>query len=247
MIRIIFAFLGFLFAGFRGGFLGFGLGWVLEYTFSLRTREFREQYSSDEIELNMLLLSALVIKSDGKVSESELEYVRHHFNRMFGEVRSKELFHRFNVEVKNNPLSLEQVCLRLRNSHRMTYSTRLQIIYFLFGLAQSDGQISSEEVQQITLTARYLNISVSDFESIRAMFYQRSTTAEYRENPYKILEIRSDATDEQVKKAYREMAKKYHPDKVQTQSEVLRKGAEEKFKKIQEAYEQIQRERKSRS
>lgn len=39
------------------------------------------------------------------------------------------------------------------------------------------------------------------------------------------------------------MAKKYHPDKIQHMDEAYIKGAEEKFRKVQEAYEKIQKER----
>ena len=62
------------------------------------------------------------------------------------------------------------------------------------------------------------------------------------DNAYKILEIEKAASDEEVKKAYRKMAKKYHPDKVITDNEAIKKGAEEKFKEVQIAYEQIQKE-----
>jgi DnaJ like chaperone protein len=85
--------------------------------------------------------------------------------------------------------------------------------------------------------AGYLRCSARDFESIKAMFFESADTA------YTILEIERTATDEEVKKAYRNMAKKYHPDRVNTKDEAIKKGAEEKFKQVQKAYEQIQKER----
>ena len=57
------------------------------------------------------------------------------------------------------------------------------------------------------------------------------------------MEISSSVTDAEVKKAYRTMAKKYHPDKLQSKYPALIKGAQEKFQKVQEAYEAIQKER----
>jgi DnaJ like chaperone protein len=61
-------------------------------------------------------------------------------------------------------------------------------------------------------------------------------------NGYNILEIEKGASPQAIKKAYRKMAKKFHPDKVQHLGEVHQKGAEEKFRKVQEAYEQLQSE-----
>jgi DnaJ like chaperone protein len=69
------------------------------------------------------------------------------------------------------------------------------------------------------------------------MYYKDTTSA------FKILEIESTATDDEVKKAYRKMAMKYHPDKVRGLGEQHEKSANEKFLKVQEAYEQIKKER----
>ncbi|MBT8310686.1 MAG: DnaJ domain-containing protein, partial [Flavobacteriaceae bacterium] len=91
--------------------------------------------------------------------------------------------------------------------------------------------------RQIYTISGYLGISSRDFESIKAMFYSS------RDNAYKILEVSKKATDDEVKKAYRKMAKKYHPDKVAHLGKEHQKGAEEKFKQVQRAYEQIQKER----
>ena len=84
--------------------------------------------------------------------------------------------------------------------------------------------------------ANYQRINHRDFESIKAMFYSSSHNAD------KILELEKGATPQEVKKAYRRMAKKFHPDKVQHLGPEHQKGAEEKFRKVQEAYEQLQKE-----
>ena len=98
--------------------------------------------------------------------------------------------------------------------------------------AQSELSTRSEQIA-VALGIR----SSSDMESIKAMFVKATDSA------YKILEISSSASDDEVKKAYRTMAKKYHPDKLQSKDPALIKGAQEKFLKVQEAYEAIQKER----
>jgi DnaJ like chaperone protein len=107
----------------------------------------------------------------------------------------------------------------------------------LFGIAKADGLVTENEVNAIKRIAGYLYINQYDFESIKAMFYD-STDASYR-----ILEIDKSASDTEVKKAYRKMVKKYHPDKLQHLGEEHIEGAEEKFRQVQKAYEQIQKER----
>ena len=93
------------------------------------------------------------------------------------------------------------------------------------------------EVEEIRKIAGYLYINQRDFESIKAMFYDAS------ENAYKILEIDKTVSNAEVKKAYRKMVKKYHPDKLQGLGEEHLKGAKEKFQSIQSAYEKIKNER----
>ena len=83
----------------------------------------------------------------------------------------------------------------------------------------------------------YLGISRKDFDSIKAMFYDMTN------NAYKILEVDKNASDDAVKKAYRKMAKKYHPDRVGHLGKEHQTGAEDKFRQVQEAYEHIQAER----
>jgi DnaJ like chaperone protein len=72
---------------------------------------------------------------------------------------------------------------------------------------------------------------------MKNMFYEDVDSA------YKILEIDKSVTDDEVKKAYRRMANKHHPDKVAYLGDDVKKAASEKFKKIKDAYDQIKKER----
>lgn len=233
--------LGFTLGGPIGSILGFAVGsfidgFTKEDIEDARTyRNTSHNSISGDFEISLLLLSAVVIKADGKATETELKYVREHFKRMYGEERAKHAFKLFNSFTKNKNISTRQVCLQIRQ--HMHHASRLQLLHYLFGVAKSDSYVSEAEVNVIKTIAGYLNINPYDFQSIKAMFYDSSESA------YTILGTTKNATNEEVKKAYRKMVKKYHPDKLQHLGEEHVKGAEEKFKQVQKAYEQIQKER----
>lgn len=250
MMKWIFSLLGyFVTRKFWGAIVGYFIGHFLEKnqkrtsTYSRRDTSYgtftssgNEQYvSPTDFELNLLSLCAIVIKADGRTTQQELDYVRGKFVTMYGQEKANHIFRTFNNIVKHQDISVERICSFM--TYRSSYETRLQIIHFLFEVAQVDGKISDSELYQMERIARGLRISGQDYESVKAMFFKSNDDA------YKILEISHNATDAEVKKAYREMAKKYHPDRVITSDEAIRKGAEEKFKKVQQAYEKIQKER----
>ncbi|MDT0554268.1 TerB family tellurite resistance protein [Urechidicola vernalis] len=233
--------LGWSFGGPIGGIIGFVVGSFID-GFSKEDVENAKRFSqtssstqSGDFEMSLLILSAVVIKADGKVDKRELKYVRDHFIQMYGRERADHAFKLFNGIIKNNNISTRQVCMQIRQ--HMTHATRLQLVHFLFGIAKADGHVNESEVEMIHKIANYLYINHHDFESIKAMFYSGVS------NAYKVLEIEKSATDQEVKKAYRKLVKKHHPDKLQHLGEEHLKGAQEKFQQIQKAYETIQNER----
>ena len=119
----------------------------------------------------------------------------------------------------------------------MDHPSRLELIHILFGLSLADGNIHANEEKLIHTISNYLNINQNDFSSIKAMFVKDF------ESDYKILEISPNSSDEEVKKAYRKMAVKYHPDKVNHLGQEVKSLAEEKFKMVNEAYSNIKKNR----
>src|SRR5690606_35994511 len=150
------------------------------------------------------------------------DYVRRYFVSTYGKDRANAIFRTFNEVVKKREVSAERICNYL--NQRTRYEVRLQLLHFLFGIAQADGTLRPAEIDKISEIAGYFRVSQIDFESIKAMFVKSA------DNAYKILEIEKSVTNEEVKRAYRTMAKKYHPDRVNTENEAIKKGAEEKFK-----------------
>ncbi|PCI08627.1 MAG: molecular chaperone DjlA [Flavobacteriaceae bacterium] len=233
--------LGFTFGGPIGAILGYVVGNFVD-GFSSEDVQNAKRFSetsrttqSGDFEMSLLILSAVVIKADGKVDKRELDFVRNHFIQMYGATRANHAFKLFSGIIKNDKISTRQVCMQIRQ--HMTHATRLQMIHFLFGIANADGHVNEAEINMIYKISGYLYINDHDYESIKAMFYNGV------DNAYKVLEIDKSVTDAEVKKAYRKMVKKHHPDKLQHLGEEHLKGAEEKFRQIQMAYENIQKER----
>ena len=224
--------LGFAVGGPIGALIGFALGAVVDNSsFKIENRT-AESYNDFDVAL--LVLTSAVMKADNRVLKSELQYVRQFYTRQFGADYAQERMLLLR-EILKQHYSLREVCLQVR--HGLDHSSRLQLIHYLFGISMADGHVHTNEIEIIQKIGGYLGINPKDFQSIMAMFVKSA------ESVYKILEVAKTATNEEVKKAYRRMALKYHPDKVSHLGEEFQKAAKEKFQKLQQAYEQVKKER----
>jgi DnaJ like chaperone protein len=223
--------LGWAFGGPIGGLLGFALGAMVD---GVEVRKGIDTTTSGDFLVSLLVLMAATMKADGKILKSELDYVKRYLLATFGDDDAVEAL-RILKEILTKPIPLDDVCMQIRN--HLDYSSRLQLMHLLFGIARADGIISTEEIKAIEEISRRLEIISADFVSIKSMFVEDTNWA------YKVLEIDSTASNEDIKKAYRQMAVKYHPDKVAYLGEEIKKSATEKFKKVNEAYDVIKKER----
>ncbi|HBC79455.1 MAG TPA: molecular chaperone DjlA [Bacteroidales bacterium] len=228
--------LGFVMGGPLGAVLGFLVGSMVDNT-TVQTSRYgtpTQSTAQGDFGMSLLVLVAAMMKADGKVVKSELDYVKQFFIRQFGQASAKEALLMLKDILKKD-IPVRDICIQISNN--MDYSSRLQLIHLLFNISSADGDINAAEIQVVEKMSGYLGIAPTDFVSIRNMFVPETDSS------YKILEIERSATDEDVKKAYRRMAMKYHPDKVSHLGEEFRKTADEKFKKVNEAYEKIKKER----
>ena len=232
--------LGWALGGPIGALFGFAIGSMFDG--GTETTVYNTQNKSDkkynttkgDFDISLLVLSAAVMKADGVMLKAELDYVKDFFIRQFGKAFTEQRMVMFRELLKKD-LHLPEVCEQIRSN--MEHPTRLQLMYYLFGLAAADGSVHKEEYLVIEDIARRLAISEVDFKSLRAMYYKDTDSA------YLVLEIDKTATDEELKKAYRKMAVKYHPDKINHLGDEVKKAATEKFQKVQDAYERIKKER----
>lgn len=222
--------LGWAFGGPIGGLIGFMLGSAYD---GMNKGSYGETTTGD-FAVSLLVLTAAVMKADGSVKKSELNYVKEFYQANFGAEKAGEYI-RILGELLKKELNVQQVGMQI--GQFMGYSSRLMLVQYLFGISQADGKIHAQEIDMIKTISGYMGIRPNDFDSIKAMFVKETGSA------YKILEISADASDEEVKKAYRELAKKYHPDKVAHLGTEVKLAAEDKFTRLNAAYEAIKEER----
>lgn len=224
--------------GGYGGYTGRPGGYQ-QQTGGYRTSTGGRGYSTTEQRnsffVSLMVLSSAVIKADGQVSQSELNCVREFIRRNFGDsvvdeaMRMLDGFNRQQVNIYSVGPQI---------ADNMNYSQRLQLFHYLVQIATADGNFSKSEKSVLEAIGAVIRLNNSDINSVIAMFYREND-----ESAYAVLGISPNATDDEVKSAYRRMAMKNHPDKVASLGPEVQKAAEEKFRQIQDAYETIKRQR----
>jgi DnaJ like chaperone protein len=196
---------------------------------------YQQRSSANDVPTMLMALSAAVMTADGKVLKAELDYVKAFFTQQFAGRFNASHLQTLKQFIDSGNIPLQQICQDIRS--RMQPEVRTHLVHYLFGIAKADGHVAEVELKVIKSISDMLGISSQDFESVKNMFYRDV------DSDYKVLGIEASAADDEVKKAYRQMAIKFHPDKVANMGEEFQKGAKEKFQKIQDSYEAIKKSR----
>lgn len=196
---------------------------------------YRQQTTRYDVPTQLMALSAFMMKSDGKVLKVELEFVKQFLAHQFGPQFVQQHVQVLKHFLDSSSIPIQQICQDI--SMRMPVETRIQLLHYLFGIAQADGSVSDVEIKHLEQIASFMRVPLLDFRSVQGMFKKNL------DGDYETLGVDANASDEEIKKAYRKMAVRYHPDKVASMGEEFQKGAKEKFQKIQEAYENIKKAR----
>ncbi len=234
--------LGWAFGGPIGGIIGFFLGSMYD---GMQSSEYEYKGSGapvgtpghtrrGDFSMSLLVLAAAVMKADGEVMRSELNYVKSFLNRQFGQDETDKMLPLLRDMLRQD-IPVQDVCLQIKQ--HMDYSIRLQLLHFLFGIARADDAVHARELDILQSISRWMGISFGDFNGVKALFVKDTSSA------YKILGISENATEEEIKKAWKELVKLHHPDKVAHLGDDIQKAANEKIQKINAAYEEIRKQK----
>jgi DnaJ like chaperone protein len=256
--------LGFMMAGPLGALSGLFIGYLIDsmvsndkdatdgwnrnssngYNGSNQNQYFEGQRNS--FLFSFLVLASYIINADKKIMHSEMECVRRFLRQNFGADAEEQgnhillrLFDEQNKMDAQNPYQykdvIRQCCAQI--AQNMDYGQQLQLVNFLVIIAKADGNVCAEEIDALKFICMSMGISQEDLNSML------SIGGNNLEDAYNVLGITEDATDDEVKAAYRKMALKHHPDRVATLGEDIKRAAEKKFQEINEAKERIYKAR----
>ena len=239
-----------------GGPLGALAGYAFGSLFDNSDNNYYNRYNDEQAKgyygqrnsflFSMLVMASYIIRADGRIMHSEMEFVRRFLRTTFDEEAVNEgeqillnLFEQSKQMEKQDPLAFKNT---IRDCGKqiavnLTYEERLQLLVFLAEIAKSDGHVCLKEIEALKEIATYMGLSTAEVNSMLNL------GGNSLEEAYKVLEIESTATNDEVRAAYRRLALKHHPDKVATLGEDIKKAAEEKFQNINNAKEQIYKAR----
>jgi len=224
--------LGFWLGGPIGALIGYALGRLAETgneQEALAHRNPREGFR-----VSLVVLTAAVMKADGVIKKSELDFVRNFFVHNFGEEAADDAM-RMVSDISDKNIPVDDVSRQI--GENLDYNTKLQLLHFLYGIGKADGVWDNAELVIIERIANAMGIRHADIASTKGMYFDDINSA------YAVLEINASATDEEIKRAYRNAAIKYHPDKVAHLGEDVQKSSTERFRQVNEAYEKIKKAR----
>lgn len=249
--------MGFMAMGPLGALAGFAIGSLFDSASNQqKSTGYEEELDSgtssyqegqrNSFLFSMLVMASYIIKADGRIMHSEMEFVRQFLRVNFGEFAVSQgeqillnLFEQRKRMEQSNPLAFKNTIhdCGAQIARNLTYEERIQLLSFLVKIAQSDGHVCTSEIEALKEVAIAMGLSVKEVESMLNL------EGDSLEDAYKVLEIEPTATNEEVRAAYRRLALKHHPDRVATLGEDIRKAAEEKFQRINNAKERIYKAR----
>jgi len=184
-------------------------------------------------------LAMSVAGAGGSVKARHVEVMKDFFRRNFPFPSvDQDLIQRIVEEMYTHRDAIDVRGLCAYYATVSTFEGRILLLRLLFQIAKADGEgVSRSEEDIIRNIGLLLGLDERIFRQVRAEFAREAGRA------YEVLGVDPGASSEDIKKAYRQLALQNHPDRVASLGPEFVKIAEDKFKAVQEAYEEIRREK----
>ncbi len=190
--------------------------------------------------VSLTSLAAKMAKADGVVSKEEIaafdRFVRDELGLSAEERRIvAQIFN----EAKNSPQDPMDFARQFRSLIGYQPEVLQTMVHLLFRIAMADGQFHPQEERFIRQVADIFGLSPTEYDQIRALFVK------FDHHAYQVLGLTPQASVEEIKVTYKKLVNQYHPDRLIAKGvpEDFIKIANEKMAEINNAYDQIRKER----
>ena len=222
--------LGLMFGGPLGAIAGVFIGHQIDGS-QPRTAALND---AAVFQINLISILAYVSKVDGHVDKREIMTIFAFFKSIGFDESQMEVIQRTLKFAFTQDINLQTTCRNFKKASN--YETCLMLLRVIYLVVMADEKVHPKEKIAIEQIVQYLGITAEDYQLLQAEFLR--TDDKY----YEMLGLERGASKEDVKKAYRKLALAYHPDRVSHLGPEYTEVAEEKFKLINEAYENVSKE-----
>jgi DnaJ like chaperone protein len=211
-------------------------GIIKKVLFNNKIRSRLNNSTADHSRFVDILIHILVhaVNADGHVDTREVQTIKDFFrvSMHYKQVEMMWVDDLINNALKNT-YPLDDICREFEKS--FNYEARLILLELVFKVICADGFIADSERRFVAKLLSLLHITEIDYSRIASVYDKDLASDEH----YAVLGLKRGASKEEIKKAYKDASKKYHPDKVYHLGEEFREVAEEKMRAINKAYQAL--------
>lgn len=202
---------------------------------------------------NLTITSFYLMNADGKISDNEIKYFKDFLHNEFNRKLMVNYCIKKFGQNKFTSYTLKYSCEKLIKKLRTI--GKVQLLHYYISLITKDKFLSIGEIALLRKICKYSGIHYKTLDAVLAMFnytseedlnkktYAKTYETNSIKKYYTILEIEETATEEEIKTAYRNLVKTYHPDKQIGKEKLNLNLAKQKFQAIQEAYDKIKQQK----
>lgn len=242
MGKVVGGTIGFAIGGPLGAIFGAAFGHAFDTSTELNTTESSPRHLSsverDQLTFFVATFSMLakLAQSDGRVSRAEIDSIE---DFMVTDLQLTPESRQAAVNIfrtaLNAPGTFDDFTRQFYGQFHGQPQMLEVMIDILLRVAVSDGRMTASEEQLILSAVRIFNFGTHRYEQLKSRYVQAADAA------YAVLGCEADASDEEVKRCYRQRVQEYHPDKIAAKGlpDEFTRFAQDKFREIQDAWEQI--------
>jgi DnaJ like chaperone protein len=237
-----------IYSGIAGILIFIGIFWGFSYWMKKKISEYESSQTESHNRFVWLLVHILIniAKIDGVVSKEEISTIHRFFQQNLRYDQTKMYWVKELIkQAVDSTQSMENLLQEFRST--FAYEPRLILLELIYQILYTKRHVPDAELKIARDIADYLQITDYDKRTIEAKYkygHQQPTgsTQKTADQYYAILGLEPGADQDAIKKAYRKLSMRYHPDKVRHLGEEFRAVAEEKMKEINGAYDYFKKQ-----